>query len=61
MSAPKPRAFRPAADAPISEVIHPQTAALWGNVPQTFSMAGIINVATRFSKTWENVWCRVSS
>jgi GH15 family glucan-1,4-alpha-glucosidase len=45
----------------LSEDIHPQTGALWGNFPQTYSMAGIINVATRLSEKWEDVWCRVSS
>jgi len=45
----------------LSEDIHPKTGALWGNFPQTYSMAGIINVATRLSGKWEDVWCRVSS
>jgi GH15 family glucan-1,4-alpha-glucosidase len=45
----------------LSEDIHPETGALWGNFPQTYSMAGIINVATRLSERWEDVWCRVSS
>jgi GH15 family glucan-1,4-alpha-glucosidase len=45
----------------LSEDIHPRTGALWGNFPQTYSMAGIINVATRLSEKWEDVWCRVSS
>jgi GH15 family glucan-1,4-alpha-glucosidase len=45
----------------LSEDIHPQTGALWGNFPQTYSMAGIINAATRLSEKWEDVWCRVSS
>ena len=45
----------------LSEDIRPQTGALWGNFPQTYSMAGIINVATRLSEKWEDVWCRVSS
>jgi GH15 family glucan-1,4-alpha-glucosidase len=45
----------------LSEDIHPKTGALWGNFPQTYSMAGIINVATRLSEKWEDVWCRVSS
>ena len=31
----------------LSEDIHPDTGALWGNLPQTYSMAGIINTATR--------------
>jgi GH15 family glucan-1,4-alpha-glucosidase len=45
----------------LSEDIHPQTGALWGNIPQTYSMAGIINSATRLSEKWEDSWCRVSS
>ena len=43
----------------LSEDIHPVTGALWGNFPQTYSMAGIINAATRLSEKWEDVWCRV--
>jgi GH15 family glucan-1,4-alpha-glucosidase len=42
----------------LSEDIHPDTGALWGNFPQTYSMAGIINSATRLSDKWEDVWCR---
>jgi GH15 family glucan-1,4-alpha-glucosidase len=45
----------------LSEDIHPQTGALWGNFPQSYSMAGIINAAMRLSEKWEDVWCRVSS
>ena len=45
----------------LSEDIHPQTGALWGNIPQTYSMAGIINSAMRLSIKWEDVWCRASS
>ena len=45
----------------LSEDIHPETAALWGNIPQTYSMAEIINSAMRLSVRWEDVWCRVSS
>ncbi|MBU2675732.1 MAG: glycoside hydrolase family 15 protein [Gammaproteobacteria bacterium] len=37
----------------LSEDIDPQTGALWGNFPQTYSMAGIINAAMRLSKPWE--------
>ncbi len=33
----------------LSEDIHPETGELWGNIPQTYSMAGIINTATRLS------------
>ena len=42
----------------LSEDIHPETGALWGNIPQTYSMAGIINSAMRLSVKWEDVWCR---
>jgi hypothetical protein len=42
----------------LSEDIHPTTGALWGNIPQTYSMAGIINSAMRLSVKWEDVWCR---
>ena len=28
----------------------------WGNLPQTYSMAGIINAATRSSSSWEDAW-----
>src|SRR5262249_30800648 len=44
----------------LSEDIHPETGALWGNFPQTYSMAGIINSATRLSEKWEDVWCRIA-
>jgi len=39
----------------LSEDIHPVTGELWGNLPQTYSMAGIINGATRLSQRWETV------
>lgn len=45
----------------LSEDIHPETGALWGNIPQTYSTAGIINSAMRLSVRWEDVWCRVLS
>jgi GH15 family glucan-1,4-alpha-glucosidase len=45
----------------LSEDIHPETGALWGNIPQSYSMAGIINSAMRLSVRWEDVWCRASS
>jgi GH15 family glucan-1,4-alpha-glucosidase len=45
----------------LSEDIHPDTGALWGNLPQTYSMAGIINTATRLSSSWEDAWARASS
>jgi len=37
----------------MSEDTHPATTAAWGNFPQTYSMVGIINGATRLSKSWE--------
>ncbi len=42
----------------LSEDIHPQTGALWGNLPQTYSMAGLISSATRLSRSWEDAWSR---
>jgi len=36
----------------LSEDLHPGTGELWGNYPQTYSMVGIINVATRLSRPW---------
>jgi len=37
----------------LSEDIEPATGELWGNFPQTYSMAGIINTAVRLSKPWD--------
>ena len=36
----------------LSEDLHPASGELWGNYPQTYSMVGIINVATRLSRPW---------
>jgi len=44
----------------LSEDIDPETGELWGNLPQTYSMAGIINTATRLSSSWEEAWARGS-
>lgn len=38
----------------LSEDIDPETGALWGNFPQTYSMVGIIVAAMRLSKGWES-------
>ena len=38
----------------LSEDINPEDLTLWGNFPQTYSMAGIINVAMRLSRNWED-------
>ena len=40
----------------LSEDIDPATHKLWGNLPQTYSMAGLINSANRLSKRWGSVW-----
>jgi GH15 family glucan-1,4-alpha-glucosidase len=39
----------------LSEDIDPATGELWGNFPQTYSMVGIINGATRLSRRWDTV------
>ncbi len=39
----------------LSEDISPSSNDLWGNFPQTYSMAGIINAAVRLSRNWEEV------
>ena len=36
----------------LSEDLHPVTGELWGNYPQTYSLVGIIIVATRLSRAW---------
>jgi GH15 family glucan-1,4-alpha-glucosidase len=42
----------------LSEDIHPQTGVLWGNFPQTYSMAGLILTAMRLSRSWEDRYWR---
>jgi GH15 family glucan-1,4-alpha-glucosidase len=39
----------------LSEDINVAKGELWGNFPQTYSMAGIINAAARLSPRWEDV------
>jgi GH15 family glucan-1,4-alpha-glucosidase len=39
----------------LSEDIDPASGELWGNFPQTYSMVGIINGATRLSRRWDSV------
>jgi GH15 family glucan-1,4-alpha-glucosidase len=38
----------------LAEDIHPATGELWGNFPQTYSMAGLILTAMRVSRSWED-------
>jgi GH15 family glucan-1,4-alpha-glucosidase len=45
----------------MSEDVHPGTKELWGNFPQTYSMAGIILSAIRVSQSWEDRYWRGSS
>jgi GH15 family glucan-1,4-alpha-glucosidase len=42
----------------LSEDIDPKTGALFGNFPQTYSMAGLILTGTRLSKSWEDRYWR---
>jgi GH15 family glucan-1,4-alpha-glucosidase len=39
----------------LSEDIDTRTGELWGNFPQTYSMVGLINSATKLSRRWEDV------
>ncbi len=39
----------------LSEDTHPVTGEMWGNFPQTYSMVGLINGATRLSAPWDAV------
>ena len=38
----------------LSEDIDPASGELWGNFPQTYSLVGIIQCATRLSRPWED-------
>jgi GH15 family glucan-1,4-alpha-glucosidase len=38
----------------LAEDVHLQTGELWGNFPQTYSMAGMILTAMRLSRSWED-------
>jgi GH15 family glucan-1,4-alpha-glucosidase len=44
-----------------SEDVHPKTGELWGNFPQTYSMAGLILTAMKLSRSWEDRYWRGSS
>jgi GH15 family glucan-1,4-alpha-glucosidase len=39
----------------LSEGLSPMSGDLWGNFPQSYSMVGIINCATRLSLPWDSV------
>ena len=40
----------------LSEDVDPVTGELWGNFPQTYSMVGLINSATRLSIPWDQAF-----
>jgi GH15 family glucan-1,4-alpha-glucosidase len=42
----------------LSEDVDPRTGELWGNFPQTYSMAGLILSAMRLSRSWEDRYWR---
>ena len=42
----------------LSEDVDPQTGVLWGNFPQTYSMAGLILSAMWLSRSWEDRYWR---
>jgi GH15 family glucan-1,4-alpha-glucosidase len=42
----------------LSEDVDPHTGELWGNFPQTYSMAGLILTAMRLSRSWEDRYWR---
>ena len=44
-----------------AEDIHRDTGKLWGNFPQTYSMAGLILSAMRLSRSWEERYWHASS
>jgi GH15 family glucan-1,4-alpha-glucosidase len=39
----------------LSEDADPETGEAWGNYPQTYSLVGIINAATRLSEGWDRL------
>jgi GH15 family glucan-1,4-alpha-glucosidase len=44
----------------LSEDVDAGTGELWGNIPQTYSMVGLIISALRLSKSWEEAFWRGS-
>jgi len=42
----------------LAEDIDPHNGQLWGNFPQTYSMAGLILTAMRLSRSWEDKYWR---
>jgi GH15 family glucan-1,4-alpha-glucosidase len=44
----------------LSEDVDPRSGALWGNFPQTYSMAGLITTGMRLSRSWEDRYWHAS-
>ena len=42
----------------LSEDVDPKTGALFGNFPQTYSMAGLILTGMKLSRNWEDRYWR---
>jgi GH15 family glucan-1,4-alpha-glucosidase len=42
----------------LSEDIDPDSGELWGNIPQTYSMAGIVNSGRILSRSWQEAWAQ---
>jgi len=40
----------------LAEDIQPTTGRLWGNIPQTYCMAGVINTGMQLSRGWDEAW-----
>jgi GH15 family glucan-1,4-alpha-glucosidase len=40
----------------LAEDIQPTTGRLWGNIPQTYCMAGVINTGMQLSRSWDEAW-----
>lgn len=41
----------------LAEDVAPDTGELWGNFPQTYSMVGLIQCASRLSIAWDKAYC----
>ena len=40
----------------LSEDLDPATGEPWGNLPQTYSLVGLINAAMQLSRSWEEAF-----
>jgi GH15 family glucan-1,4-alpha-glucosidase len=44
----------------LSEDIQPETGQLWGNIPQTYCMAAVINTGMKLSRSWDDAWAPIA-